>query len=776
MSRESLAVELARERARSERLERALHERDRQFERQRENLKLFREILDTSTAIIYAKDVDGRILYVNREYERSLGTSARDVIGQTDDAFMPAKIAAQHRANDLRVLEEGRALQWEEQAPMADGSIHTFISLKFPLTDVRGRPEIVCGISTDITQRKRAEQALRESEARFRTLVENAPQAFVLLDVESLRFVDANENAERLYKLDRASLLAHSPVSLSPPTQPDGTPSDVAAAAHVSAALAGELQVFHWTHRDAEGRDVPCEIRLLRYPAEGRRLVFGTVIDISERLQAEEALRHAKAVAESSLAAAEAANHAKSQFLASMSHELRTPLNGILGYAQLLAKQPRLDTRLREGLESIQCSGEHLLTIINDILDLAKIEAGKLELQIAPFRLAEFQRSLISFFSVSARSKGIELIRAADPDLPTAARGDEKRLRQVLVNLLGNAIKFTDEGHVRLAIRRDPSRPDALVFEVHDTGVGISREHLAAIFEPFRQVHDAARASEGTGLGLAISRRLITLMGGSLEVVSAPGEGSCFSFALTLPAVATRDAGARPTARAIVGHRPPRRTALVVDDIATNRAVLSNTLEQLGLRTIEAENGEQAVALALAERPDVVFMDLKMPVLDGFAAIRRIRATPIGACMPIVTISASAFEHDRGRSRDTGADAFIAKPFRYDELVATLERLLELEWVYAGEEEAPIAETPARELVAPERARLLELTRLARRGNIPALRRAVSSLERREPTLAAFCSRLGELAREFKVREIREFLASFPTREHAPLTQGRSAP
>ncbi|MCA9717644.1 MAG: PAS domain S-box protein, partial [Myxococcales bacterium] len=288
MSRESLAVELARERARSERLERALHERDRQFERQRENLKLFREILDTSTAIIYAKDVDGRILYVNREYERSLGTSARDVIGQTDDAFMPAKIAAQHRANDLRVLEEGRALQWEEQAPMADGSIHTFISLKFPLTDVRGRPEIVCGISTDITQRKRAEQALRESEARLALVISETGVGLWDWQIKS---------GKRIYNARWAEMVGYSLDELVPDGgetwrrlvhADDLARSDQLLRQHFAGETAFYECEVRMMHKDGHWVWVSTRGKVVEWDAEDRPVrMVGTHFDITERKQIE---------------------------------------------------------------------------------------------------------------------------------------------------------------------------------------------------------------------------------------------------------------------------------------------------------------------------------------------------------------------------------------------------------------------------------------------------------------------------------------------------------
>jgi signal transduction histidine kinase/ActR/RegA family two-component response regulator len=383
---------------------------------------------------------------------------------------------------------------------------------------------------------------------------------------------------------------------------------------------------------------------------------------------------------------AEVANQAKSSFLAQMSHELRTPLNAILGYAQILKMNAALSEERRNvGLDTIRASGEHLLALIVDILDLSKIEAGKAELVPEQIDLGAFLRGIADIIRVRAEEKRLQFSLETAADLPPTLHVDAGRLRQVLINLLGNAVKFTDRGQVTLAVRRLAGNAThvRLRFEVQDTGVGIRADQTEAIFEPFEQVGDMQRRTGGTGLGLAISRQLVRAMGGDIRVDSQPGSGSRFSFELLLP---LRDSGsAAPRARdTIIGYHGPRRSILIADDAAGSRSMLADLLGLLGFDVSVAADGQQALAQIAAAAPDLVLMDMVMPVMGGLEAVQRTRENPARAGTPIIVVSANVSSSDRARSLAAGANAFCPKPLERDELLAAIGQQLGLRWRVDG--------------------------------------------------------------------------------------------
>ncbi|NRF69926.1 response regulator [Aquincola sp. S2] len=380
---------------------------------------------------------------------------------------------------------------------------------------------------------------------------------------------------------------------------------------------------------------------------------------------------------------AEVANLAKSEFLARMSHELRTPLNAVLGYAQLLQMDAHLSERQRNGLSTIQTSGEHLLTLIVDILDLARIEAGKTELNPGLVDLPALVAGVGDIIRIKALEKRLDFVVTVGPDLPPAIEADGQRLRQVLLNLLGNAVKFTDRGLVRLAVTLAGNEAQPMLhFEVHDQGVGIDEAHLERIFEPFEQAGEMQRRSGGTGLGLAISRQLVRLMGGEIQVESRPQQGSRFWFEIAVqrppqPALALVRERAHQTT---TGYEGPRLRILVVDDVVGNRRVLAEMLGALGFEVIEAGDGQAALAQVKSSAPDLVLMDTVMPVMDGHAATRRLREDPATARLPIIAVSANASEHDRATCLECGADDFLPKPIERRLLLELLSRHLQLRW------------------------------------------------------------------------------------------------
>jgi CheY-like chemotaxis protein len=378
------------------------------------------------------------------------------------------------------------------------------------------------------------------------------------------------------------------------------------------------------------------------------------------------------------------ANRAKSVFLAAMSQELRTPLNAILGYAQLLRRDKSLGPSQLAAMATVQQSGQHLLALINDVLDLSRVEAGRMDLHQRPTRLHDMLTVVADIMRVRAEKKYLGFGLELAPGLPDAVNVDETRLRQVLLNLLGNAVKFTDRGNVWLRLAPAPAQEAGaarLRFEVIDEGVGIASDHLEAIFHPFEQVGDHGRRADGTGLGLAISRQLVRLMGGELRVESTPGQGSRFWFDLPL-AAAEPPAGEVARTEMAIGYTGPRRRVLVVDDVAANRALLLDMLGALDFQMREADNGASALALADTVPPDLVLLDMIMPGMNGVEVTRRLRAMPHTAKVPILIISASATLEDEERALAAGANAFLSKPVDEYELLREVGNALQLEWIH----------------------------------------------------------------------------------------------
>jgi signal transduction histidine kinase/CheY-like chemotaxis protein len=395
---------------------------------------------------------------------------------------------------------------------------------------------------------------------------------------------------------------------------------------------------------------------------------------------------------------AEAANRAKSAFLANMSHELRTPLNAILGFSELMRRDPQLTPMQRENLETIDRSGEHLLALINDVLEFSKIEAGRVELQEESFDLHHLLVGLEEMFRMRATNKGLRLAFERCPVLPRYVRADENKLRQILINLLGNAVKFTQVGEVTLRIRCKASGEQdshlILAFEVEDTGPGIAPEELVSVFDAFVQTESGQKSQEGTGLGLPISQQFVRMMGGQLRVDSVLGQGSIFAFEIVAELADTADVKTARPMRRVVGLEPgqPVWRLLVVEDRESNRQLLTKLLlgagmwpgdaTSAGFEVREATNGQEAIAIWKTWSPHLIWMDMRMPVLDGYAATRHIKASPQGQETIIIALTASAFEEDRETVLAEGCDDFVRKPFRETEIFDMLTKHLKVRFIY----------------------------------------------------------------------------------------------
>jgi PAS domain S-box-containing protein len=599
--------------------------------------------------------------------------------------------------------------------------------------------EAVAGRAAIALENARLYGDLQAREARIRRLVEANIIGIMIWDVEG-RIIEANDAFLRMVGYDHDDI-ASGRLSWTDLTPPEWLDRDQQIWLP-ELKKTGRLPPFEKEYFRKDGSRVPILIGVAVFPDVPDQGV-GFVLDLTERNRAD-AERQARE-------AAEAANRAKSAFLANMSHELRTPLNAILGYAQLLKKEPALSERLVGGLDTIEQSGRHLLTLITDLLDLAKIEAGKFELWPEWLNFPLFLSVVTNIVRVRTEEKDLLFTLDTAPDLPRSVQADEKRLRQVLLNLLGNAVKFTDHGEVKLRVEclACDAATATLRFEVSDTGVGIAAEELETIFQPFEQTGAVDRRIAGTGLGLAISRQLVRLMGGEIHVDSAVGRGSRFWFDLTLPAVEA-EASTRPAMQPVVGYTGPHRTVLIADDVASNRALLADLLGGLGFDIVEAANGAQAIERAESERPDLVLMDLVMPVMDGAEAVRRIRARPELEQLPVIMLSATTERESQLLSQAIGANVFLPKPVEQETLLLHIGTLLGLDWVHA---EATAA-AARRTMVLPPREDLEVLHELACLGNMDHIRAWATRLLERDASCQVFAEQLQRLAAVYQSKAI----------------------
>jgi PAS domain S-box-containing protein len=648
------------------------------------------------------------------------------------------------------MLAEGRWLSVTAR-PLYDksGDVRGGVAVFSDITARKHAEEEIRSLNASLEQKIQARTAeLRQQTRYLRALIDALPLWVWLKDTQS-RYLAINLTAASAHGLRPQNLIGKSDFDVHAP--------DIGEAVRMD-----DLQVMaSRTSKTAEEVHSTPDGDIWMETFKGAVLdedgtVLGTVgfaQDISDR-KATEAARDA------ALAEAQRLAKARSDFLAQMSHELRTPLNGILGYAQILLRDKSLSERQTTALNVIMKSGEHLLTLINDILDFAKIEARKTVLYPVDIPFTRFLDGLCEMVAIKAAQKKLAFKHVFADDLPQVIRADEKRLRQILLNLLSNAVKFTEQGEVVFRVFRD--KKGKMRFEVCDTGPGIAEEELQAIFQPFEQGGAMRHRIGGTGLGLAISREYAQLMGGEINVQSHLGQGSTFWVNLEVPIIEQQ---ALPAAieHHIVGYEGPRRHILIVDDVAENRALLVDKLSELGFLVTEAAGGKEALEIALQQHPDLICADVVMPDMDGLELARRLRAQPEFARTPIVAVSASIADDARQGALDAGMDAFMAKPVDFNACLPMLAELLQLQWrgdrpeAQAPDQQPPVALPP------PEQ--MAQLHNLALRGNMRDILQWLTELIARDPRYTAFAEQLATLAKRYQSKALLQLVEeSMPPR------------
>jgi len=665
-------------------------ERKRSEEEIRQKEEYLRLLLDNIPQQVFWKDMNLVFRGCNQKWAEAAGLeSSEAVVGKTDfDLFGDRSIAEFYRQKDRQVLES-RTAEMNRVAPKqkpGPGGRRIWLDVsRIPLVKSDGEVLGVLGVLEDITERKEIDEKLRLTQFSI-----DKSRDYVLFSDIDARFFYANEAAGQTLGYSKAELLKMEVRDIDPIAPPGGWPI-----AWDDLRREGSF-TFESEHYTKTGEAIAVEITLSHLEYNNREYGCAVVRDIRDRKQTEIALQQAKETAET-------ASRAKSEFLARMSHELRTPLNAILGFTQLMERElsHHSETALRdhrEHLEIIGRSGEHLLDLINDVLEMSKIEAGRISLNPGNFDFRMLLNCIREMLELKARSKGLTLNFEIADEVPTHLCADESKLRQALINLLGNAIKFTEVGGVTLRVKLGQSDASKLQlwFEVADTGPGISPREMDLLFEPFAQTETGRKSQQGTGLGLSITRQFVRLMGGEMQVKSELGRGTIFRFDIQAEvAESTAEKLEISTGRAIaLAENQPDYRILIVDDNWTNRKLVVKLLKPLGFQIREAENGREAIAIWEEWHPDLIFMDIQMPVLDGYEATRKIRSHPDGRQVPILALTASAFEEHRQEILKAGCNDFLRKPFRREELLEKLRQYLGVQYVCAATSDSSASWNP----------------------------------------------------------------------------------
>lgn len=617
------------------------------------------------------------------------------------------------------------------------------------------------GVVFDITNQKQAEKEIRQ----LSTALENAVEGISRLDPEG-RYITVNKAYAGITGYQPEEMIGMEwPITVHPEDR------EKMIAAYHEMLEVGKVEVEARGIRK-DGSIFYKQLVMINAYDESQNFTghYCFMKNITERKQAEIELQQAKEAAES-------ANRAKSTFLANMSHELRTPLNGILGYAQIFQRDKNITPNQKEGVEVIYNCGNHLLTLINDILDLSKIEAGKVDLYPQELDFNSFILSLIEIFCFRAKQKEINFNYLDFHPLPTVVYVDEKRLRQVLINLLSNAVKFTNTGSVTFKVEvishslsvidsakitnnQEQMTVQKIRFQVEDTGIGMTEEDIKKIFLPFEQAGNRYHG-EGTGLGLAITKKILDMMGSQVFVESTPGIGSIFWFDLDLPVLFTEQLISVKFPDTIIGYSGTKRKILIVDDRWENCAVITNILESIGFELAEAENGQKGLEKAIEFQPDLILADLVMPVMDGYEMTRQLRQLPEFKTTIIIAISANAFAVDRAQSLESGCNDFLPKPVEAEQLLQKIKDYLDVSWIYEEIDDREEDIISPSEMIMPPFEEVAILYEASQLGDTDTVAEEAIRLQQVDPDYSAFANRVLEFADVFDCEKITKLVEAY---------------
>ncbi|MCP2729420.1 PAS domain S-box protein [Limnofasciculus baicalensis] len=745
-----------------------LRERKQIEEKLRKSEERFRNLVETTSDWVWEMDLNQLYRYISPNVTDLLGYNVAEIQDKTPYNFMDWR-----EGNRLAHFFDNIFSSHEPFTCIENTFIHK--NGHSVIVETSGVPifddkEEFCGyrgISRNISDRKKMEEALRESQLKYQTLFEILPIGIFLTDKEG-EIIESNSASEKIlgmsldeqiqynYNDNRWQIISA-----------DGSP--IPQDKFVTMKALNENRVIE----NFESGIVKPDGKIIWLSATAAPIPlpnYGVVVaymDISDRKQQEAALQQAKE-------AAEVANLAKSEFLANMSHELRTPLNGIFGYTQLLKNNDKLTQEQQDSVKIIHQCGEHLLTLIEDILDLSKIEAQKMELFPTEFHLPNCLKSLADLFQMRAEQKDIAFTYEQLSPLPNGIIADEKRLRQILSNLLSNAIKFTDKGGVIFKVGYLPvnqkqktnnqqQTTKKIRFQIEDTGIGIPPHQLAEIFLPFHQVRDSTHVAEGTGLGLGISQKLVQLMDSEIYISSSIGQGSVFWFDLELPIVTQWQEPPPPPNRRIVGFKGHKCKVMIVDDNRVNRTLLRVLLKPLGFEIKEAVDAKDCLDKAVDFAPDLILMDLVMPKIDGLETTRRLRKLPQFKDTIIIALSASVFQTIQQESLAAGCQCFIPKPVESKQLFHSISQHLGLEWIYedirAIKIISPQLDPVTLTLLPP--SELTHLSEFIKMGDIKGIIDQGDKIQKLEPKLEVFASQIRQLAKEFKLKLLRDLIQQY---------------
>jgi two-component system, sensor histidine kinase and response regulator len=667
---------------------RDISERKRAEQALRDSEALYHSLVENLPMNVFRKDLTGRFTFANRLFCETLGITNEQVIGRTDLDFYQGELAEKYRSDDRDVIETGRVMEAVEEHRKPDGSKLYVQVLKTPVRDADGRIVGTQGMFWDVTARKQTEEALRESQQRLQSILDNARAVIYVKNIDG-HYVLVNRLFESLFHVSRGDAVGKSDLDLFPAEMAESFRNNDQRVLAAGAPLQFEEVAPH-----DDGPHTYISTKFLLYDVSGvPHALCGISTDITERKRAEVELQTAKE-------AAEAASQAKSVFLANMSHEIRTPMNGIIGMTELVLDTP-LSPDQREYLKLVKESADSLLNVINDVLDFSKVEAGKLSLEQIPFALRDNLGDAMKSLAFRAHTKGLELACHVGADVPEYLSGDPNRLRQVLNNLVGNAIKFTDRGEVVVDVHLDGQANGEVLlhFCIADTGIGVPLEKQAMIFEAFEQADSSTtRRFGGTGLGLAISRRLIEMMGGRVWLESEPGHGSRFHFTARLTHAQAPELTPSVEPSSLIDL-----PVLVVDDNATNRRILDEILRNWRMNPTSVESGPAAVAemqkAAAAGKPfSLVLLDANMPEMDGFQLAEEINRHAQLAGATIMMLTSGDRPDDVRRCRELGIASYLMKPIKQSELLDAITTGLGRHGATDSVAEAPATAAPGRHL------------------------------------------------------------------------------